>query len=138
MAAATGIPDRVTFEVADASSYPGGDYDLICFFGCLHDMDRPADAAGHARKALASDGTVMLVEPFAADRVEDNINPVGRLYYAASTTLCCADAIAENGAHVLGAQAGERQLVQIFRKAGFQRFRQAARTPFNLILEARS
>jgi SAM-dependent methyltransferase len=138
VAAAAGVADRVTFEVADASGYPGRDYDLICFFDCLHDMGRPLDAAGHARKALAGDGSVMLVEPFAADRVEDNINPVGRLYYAASTTLCCAHAISENGTHVLGAQAGERQLAQIFRKAGFHRFRQAARTPFNLILEARS
>jgi len=123
--------------VADARTYPGHDYDLICFFGCLHDMGCPVDAAVHARQVLAADGMVMLVEPFAADRVEDNLNPVGRLYYAASTTLCCAHAISENGTHVLGAQAGERQLAQIFRKAGFQRFRQAANTPFNLILEAR-
>ena len=137
VAAASGVTDRVTFEVADASAYAGHEYDLICFFDCLHDMGRPVDAAGHAKTALARDGTVMLVEPFAADRVEDNINPVGRLYYAASTTLCCAHAISENGTHVLGAQAGERQLAQVFRKAGFRRFRHAAQTPFNLILEAR-
>ena len=137
VAAAAGVADRVTFEVADASDYPRNGYDLVCFFDCLHDMGRPLDAAGHAKSSLARDGTVMLVEPFAADRVEDNVNPVGRLYYAASTTLCCAHAISEKGTHVLGAQAGEQQLARIFRKAGFHHFRQAARTPFNLILEAR-
>jgi SAM-dependent methyltransferase len=137
IAKAAGVADRVTFEVADAKAYPERAYDLICFFDCLHDMGRPVDAAAHAQKALAKDGTVMLVEPFAGDKVEDNINPVGRLYYAASTTLCCAHAISENGTHVLGAQAGEAQLGHVFEKAGFQHFRTAARTPFNLILEAR-
>jgi len=137
VAAAAGVSDRVIFEVADAKAYPKHDYDLICFFDCLHDMGRPVDAASHANKALAKDGTVMLVEPFAGDRVEDNINPVGRLYYAASTTMCCAHAISENGTHVLGAQAGKGQLGHIFEKAGFGHFRQAAQTPFNLILEAR-
>jgi ubiquinone/menaquinone biosynthesis C-methylase UbiE len=137
VAAAAGVSDRVTFAVADAKAYPKHDYDLICFFDCLHDMGRPVDAASHANKALAKDGTVMLVEPFAGDNVEDNINPVGRLYYAASTTMCCAHAISENGTHVLGAQAGKAQLGHIFEKAGFGHFRQAAQTPFNLILEAR-
>jgi SAM-dependent methyltransferase len=136
-AKAAGVADRVTFEVAAADAYPKRGYDLICFFDCLHDMGRPIDAASHARKALANDGTVMLVEPFAGDRVEDNINPVGRLYYAASTTLCCAHAISENGTHVLGAQAGGAQLGHIFEKSGFRHFRTAAQTPFNLILEAR-
>lgn len=137
VAKAAGVADRVTFEVADASAYPRHNYDLICFFDCLHDMGRPVDAAAHAQKALAKDGTVMLVEPSAGDRVEDNINPIGRLYYAASTTLCCAHAISENGTHVLGAQAGQAQLGHVFEKAGFSRFRTAMRTPFNLILEAR-
>jgi ubiquinone/menaquinone biosynthesis C-methylase UbiE len=137
VAKAAGVADRVTFEVADARAYPKQSYDLICFFDCLHDMGHPADAASHAQKALAKDGTVMLVEPFAGDKVEDNINPVGRLYYAASTTLCCAHAISENGTHVLGAQAGEARLGQIFEKAGFHQFRMAMQTPFNLILEAR-
>jgi len=137
VAKAAGVADRVTFEVADATAYPADGYDLICFFDCLHDMGRPVAAAAHAAKALAKDGTVMLVEPFAGDRVEDNINMVGRLYYAASTTLCCAHAISENGTHVLGAQAGPRQLREVFEKAGFRRFRQATQTPFNLVLEAR-
>jgi ubiquinone/menaquinone biosynthesis C-methylase UbiE len=137
VAKSAGVADRVTFEVADATAYPAAGYDLICFFDCLHDMGRPVHAASHAATTLAKDGTVMLVEPFAGDRVEDNINPVGRLYYAASTTICCAHAISENGTHVLGAQAGARQLNQVFEKAGFRRFRQATHTPFNLILEAR-
>jgi ubiquinone/menaquinone biosynthesis C-methylase UbiE len=137
VAKSAGVADRVTFEVADAAGYPAAGYDLICFFDCLHDMGRPVHAATHAAETLAKDGTVMLVEPFAHDRVEDNINPVGRLYYAASTTLCCAHAMSEKGTHVLGAQAGPQQLAQVFEKAGFRHFRQAAQTPFNLILEAR-
>ena len=102
-----GVADRVRFVQANAADYPAQDYDLICFFDCLHDMGHPDRALRHAADALAPEGTVMLVEPYAQDRVEDNINPVGRLYYAASTTLCCAHAISENGTHVLGAQAGE-------------------------------
>lgn len=137
VASAAGVSDRVSFELADAKAYPKRGYDLICFFDCLHDMGRPVEAVSHANRALAKDGTVMLVEPFAGDRVEDNINPVGRLYYAASTTMCCAHAISENGTHVLGAQAGKGQLGDIFATAGFSHFRQAAQTPFNLILEAR-
>jgi SAM-dependent methyltransferase len=136
-AKAAGVADRVTFEVTDAAGYTPRGYDLICFFDCLHDMGRPVEAAAHAHKALAKDGTVMLVEPFAGDKVEDNINPVGRLYYAASTTLCIAHAISENGTHVLGAQAGRAQLGRVFEQAGFRRFRTAKQTPFNLILEAR-
>ena len=136
-ARAAGVGDRVSFEVTGADSYPANNYDLICFFDCLHDMGRPVDAAAHAAKSLADDGTVMLVEPFANDRVEDNLNPVGRLYYAASTTLCCAHALSEDGTHALGAQAGEGRLANIFEKAGFGQFRRAAETPFNLILEAR-
>jgi SAM-dependent methyltransferase len=132
-----GVADRVRFEVGAAHAYPRHRYDLICFFDCLHDMGRPVDAARHAADALAEDGTVMLVEPFAGDRVEDNMNPVGRLYYAASTTLCCAHAISENGTHVLGAQAGERQLAGVLEQAGFQHVRRAAETPFNLVVEAR-
>ncbi len=132
-----GVADRVTFEVATADAYPRNDYDLICFFDCLHDMGRPVDAAKHAAGSIASDGTLMLVEPFAGDRVEDNINPVGRLYYAASTTMCCAHAISENGTHVLGAQAGPRQLETVLRSAGFGSVRRAAETPFNMIIEAR-
>jgi SAM-dependent methyltransferase len=136
-AADAGVAARVAFDVARAVDYPGENYGLICFFDCLHDMGDPIAAARHAAEVLAPDGTVMLVEPFANDRVEDNLSPVARLYYAASTTLCCAHAISEGGNLVLGAQAGEARLAEVFRKAGFTRFRRAAETPFNLILEAR-
>lgn len=128
---------NVDFELARADGYAGRGYDLICFFDCLHDMGDPVAAAVHAARTIARDGTVMLVEPFARDRVEDNISPVARLYYAASTTICCAHAISDGGRLVLGAQAGETRLAEVFRKAGFTRFRRAAETPFNLILEAR-
>jgi cyclopropane fatty-acyl-phospholipid synthase-like methyltransferase len=131
-----GVERQVRFTTAKADDYPGK-YDLICFFDCLHDMGDPVAAAIHARKALAPEGTVMLVEPFANDRVEDNISPVGRMYYAASTMICCAHAISEGGRMVLGAQAGEARLAEIFRKAGFSHFRRAVETPFNLVLEAR-
>jgi SAM-dependent methyltransferase len=132
-----GVAERVRFEVARAIDYPGRPYGLICFFDSLHDMGDPIAAARHAATALDPDGTVMLIEPFANDRVENNLSPVSRLYYAASTTLCCAHAISEGGQLVLGAQAGETRLAEVFRKAGFTRFRRAAETPFNLILEAR-
>lgn len=132
-----GVEDRVTFEVAKADDYAQNGYDLICFFDCLHDMGRPVDAARHAADSLAQDGTLMLVEPYAGDRVEDNMNPIGRLYYSASTTLCCAHAISEKGTHVLGAQAGPRQLEEVLRSAGLASVRRAAQTAFNLILEAR-
>lgn len=136
-AAKAGVSERVGFATARADDYPGTGYDLICFFDCLHDMGDPVAAAAHAAKAIGRDGTVMLVEPFANDRVEDNISPVARMYYAASTTICCAHAISEGGRLVLGAQAGEARLAEVFRKAGFTHFRRAAETPFNLVLEAR-
>ena len=137
LAREAGIDDRVTFEVAKADTYPARSYDLICFFDCLHDMGRPVDAVRYAMKAVAKDGTLMLIEPFARDGVEENINPIGRLYYAASTTMCCAHAISENGTHVLGAQAGERRLEDVLKEAGLKTIRKAVETPFNLILEAR-
>jgi SAM-dependent methyltransferase len=133
----TAIEKSVSFEVADAVSYPAAEFDLICFFDCLHDMGDPVGAARHAKDALAEDGTVMLVEPFANDRLEDNLNTVGRLYYSASTTLCCAHALSKNGGIALGAQAGEGRLATVFKKAGFGEFRKAKATPFNLILEAK-
>jgi hypothetical protein len=136
-AADAGLVTRVSFDVARAVDYPGRNYGLICFFDALHDMGDPVAAARHAAEVLAPDGTVMLIEPFANDRVEDNLSPVARLYYAASATLCCAHAISEGGNLVLGAQAGEARLAEVFRKAGFTRYRRAAETPFNLILEAR-
>lgn len=137
VAAAAGISGRVSFRGSRADDYAGTGYDLICFFDCLHDMGDPVAAAAHAAKAIDPDGTVMLVEPFANDRVEDNISPVAQIYYAASTTICCAHAISEGGKTVLGAQAGEARLADVFRKAGFTRFRRAMETPFNLVLEAR-
>jgi SAM-dependent methyltransferase len=136
-AAKAGFGGRVRFEVAKSDAFPGSDYGLICFFDCLHDMGRPTAAAEHAATALAQDGTVLLVEPFANDRVEENLNPVGRLYYSASTTMCVAHAISERGTHALGAQAGEARLAEIFAGAGFSHFRRALQTPFNLVLEAR-
>jgi len=132
-----GVDNRVRFEVADAKNYPVDGYDLVTFFDCLHDMGDPVGAARHARNALANDGTVMLVEPFAHDRVENNLNPVGRLYYAASTTLCLAHSLSEDGGTALGAQAGEERLATVFYQAGFNHFRRATETPFNLVLEAR-
>lgn len=132
-----GVADRINFSVAKADDYAEKDFDLICFFDCLHDLGHPVKAALHAEQALRPDGTVMLVEPQASDRVEENINPVGRMYYAASTTLCCAHAISERGSHVLGAQAGEARLAEVFSQAGFGRFKRAMQTPFNLILELR-
>ena len=131
------VDDRVTFEVADAKNYPAQEFDLICFFDCLHDMGDPLGAARHAREALSPNGSIMLVEPYANDRVEDNLNPIGRLYYSASTTLCCAHSLAEEGM-ALGAQAGEKKLTKILKEAGFGRIRAAKKTPFNLILEARA
>jgi len=125
------------FGIARASDYPGRGYGLICFFDTLHDLGDPVAAARHAAEALAPDGTVMLVEPFAADRIEGNLSPVGQLYYAGSALICCAHAISEGGAMVLGAQAGEARLAEVFRKAGFSHFRRAAETPFNLVFEAR-
>lgn len=132
-----GVADHVVFEIEQASGYPGNNYDLICFFDCLHDLGDPVAAARHAAQALAPGGTVMLVEPFAADHLENTISPIARFYYAASTMLCCAHAISEGGHLVLGAQAGQTKLGEVFREAGFTSFRRAAQTPFNLVLEAR-
>src|SRR5690606_6156542 len=123
------------FAIARALDYPGRGYGLICFFDTLHDLGDPVAAARHAAEALAPDGTVMLVEPFAADRIEGNLSPVGQLYYAGSALICCAHAISEGGAMVLGAQAGEARLAEVFRKAGVSHFRRAAETPFYLVFE---
>lgn len=136
-AATAGKEQQAQFEVTTATGYPNRQYELICFFDCLHDMGDPVAAARYAADALAPEGTVLLVEPFAHDKAEKNQNPVGRMYYAASTTICCAHAISEGSKQALGAQAGEARLAEVFRKAGFSRFRRAAETPFNLILEAR-
>ncbi len=125
------------FEVADATSWPGRDFDLVAFFDCLHDMADPAGAARHARGALKSDGHCMIVEPFAGDHVQDNLNPVGRVYYGASSLICVGVSLARKGP-ALGAQAGEKKLREyVVDKAGFTRFRRATQTPFNIVLEAR-
>lgn len=132
-----GMAERASFEVARAIDYPDRQYGLICFFDCLHDMGDPVAAAHYAARVLAPDGTIMLVEPYAHDRIENNLSPIARMYYAASTTICCAHAISEGGMQVLGAQAGETRLAAVFRKAGFSHFRRAVETPFNLIFEVR-
>ncbi len=136
-AAKSGVADRTTFEVANAKGYAAHHYDLICFFDCLHDMGDPVGAARHANQMLAPDGTVLLVEPFAGDRLDDNANPIGRLYYAASTFFCTPNSLSQEVGLGLGAQAGEARLRDVFAEAGFTRFRRATETPFNLILEAR-
>ncbi|MFC4353340.1 class I SAM-dependent methyltransferase [Fodinicurvata halophila] len=132
-----GVTDRVHFEVASAKSYPGDGYDMVCFFDCLHDMGDPVGGARYARETLAEDGTVMLVEPFANDRLEDNLNTVGRLFYCGSTTICCPHSLSEEGGMALGAQAGEKRLSDVFDTAGFGTFRRATETPFNIVFEAR-
>ena len=128
---------NITFEVAGSTDYPGDDYDLVTFFDCFHDMGNPSAAAKHVLQTLKNkDGTWMLVEPFANDKVEDNLNPVGRLNYAASTVVCVPASLNENGP-ALGAQAGEVRIAEIVKSAGFSKFRRATQTPFNLVLEAR-
>jgi 2-polyprenyl-3-methyl-5-hydroxy-6-metoxy-1,4-benzoquinol methylase len=132
-----GVQDRCQFEVAPSKSFPGRDYDLITFFDCLHDMGDPVGAAAHVRQALAPDGTWMLVEPFAHDRLEQNLNPVGRIFYCASTMICTPASRAQEVGLALGAQAGEAQLREVVQRGGFRHFRRATETPFNLVLEAR-
>lgn len=132
-----GVSDRVTFEVAPAKSFPGRDYDFIACFDCIHDMGDPVGAAMHIRGALAKDGTFMMVEPFANDTLEDNLNPVGRLFYGASTLLCTPASMAQEVGLALGAQAGEARLKAVFQEAGFTHFRRATETPFNIVYEAR-
>jgi SAM-dependent methyltransferase len=131
-----GVADHVTFDVAASTNYPGRDYDLVAHFDCLHDMGDPAGAARHVAETLDRDGSWMIVEPLAADRVEGNLNPVSRVYYAASTMICVPASLAHHGP-ALGAQAGEARLREVVRAGGFSRVRRAAETPFNLVLEAR-
>ena len=129
---------NITFEVAGATDYPGDDYDLVTFFDCFHDMGNPTGAARHVLQTLnkKKDGTWMLVEPFANDKVEDNLNPLGRVFYGASTMICVPASLNENGP-ALGAQAGEERIRELVKSAGFSKFRRATQTPFNLIFEAR-
>ena len=135
--AETGVGDRVRFEVAKAKEYPGEDYDLVTFFDCLHDMGDPKGAAAHVRETLKATGTWMIVEPFAGDRLEENLNPVGRAFYSASTLICTPASLSQEIGTALGAQAGEARLREIVLGGGFTQFRRAAQTPFNLILEAK-
>ncbi|MGB8022937.1 MAG: class I SAM-dependent methyltransferase [Nitrososphaeraceae archaeon] len=138
--------DRIKFEVASSTNFPlakekGEDddahYDLIAFFDCLHDMEDPLGAAAHALKTLKKpDGVVMIVEPFANDKLEDNLNPIGRLFYAASTMVCIPASLSQNGP-ALGAQAGEPGISQVIKASGFKHFRRATQTPFNIIYEAK-
>jgi 2-polyprenyl-3-methyl-5-hydroxy-6-metoxy-1,4-benzoquinol methylase len=132
-----GVGDRVQFEVASAQTFAGSGFDLVTSFDCLHDMGDPLGAARHVRAALAPDGTWMVVEPAAGDRVEDNLNPVGRVYYSASTLLCVPNGLSQPGGYALGAQAGEAAIRQLVTDAGFTRFRRAAETPFNIVYEVR-
>jgi SAM-dependent methyltransferase len=136
-AAAAGVEDRTRFEVAAAKSYPGSGYDLVAMFDCLHDMGDPVGAARHVLSTLDDDGTWLIVEPFAGDRLEDNLNPVGRVFYSASTLVCTPASRDQEVGLALGAQAGEARLGAVVREGGFTRFRRAAETPFNLVLEAR-
>ena len=136
-AADAGLTDRVSFDVASASNFPGGPYDVVAIFDALHDMPDPVGAARHIRESLAPDGTFLLVEPNASDDVAGNLNPVGRLFYGASTLICVAHSMTEDPKTALGAQAGEARLTEILNEAGFTRVRRATETPFNIVLEAR-
>lgn len=134
-AQAAGVADRVAFQVASAKEFPGNKYDLIAYFDCLHDMGDPVGAARHVRDALASDGAWMLVEPYSGDRLEDNLNSVGRIFYACSTMLCTPASLSQDVGLALGAQAGEARMRAIVAEAGFTRFRRATETPFNIVYE---
>ena len=136
-AQAAGVADRITFEVASAKTFPGKGYDLVTFFDCLHDMGDPEGAARHVLSTLAPEGSWMIVEPFAHDTLEQNLNPIGRIFYSASTMICTPASKSEEVGLALGAQAGEGRLRSVVQAAGFKRFKRATETPFNLILEAK-
>jgi hypothetical protein len=132
-----GVSHRVRFEVAKAKEVPGRNYDFVTFFDCLHDMGDPVGATAHVLESLCKDGTWMLVEPFAGDRLEDNLTPVGRAFYGASTLLCTPASLSQEIGFGLGAQAGEARLRDVVIAGGFTRFRRASATPFNIVFEAR-
>ncbi|MBV8462124.1 MAG: class I SAM-dependent methyltransferase [Acidimicrobiales bacterium] len=136
-AADAGLADRVGFEVATAKTFDGT-FDLVCFFDCLHDMGDPKGACEHVRQRLAPDGTLMLIEPFAADDLSNNLNPVGACYYGFSTLLCTPSSLSQEVGAALGAQAGEERLRDVVTAAGFSSLRRVAETPFNLVLEAKA
>jgi SAM-dependent methyltransferase len=132
-----GVGDRTTFEVSSAKEFPGTGYDMVCHFDCLHDMGDPVGAAAHARRSMKTDGHWLLVEPFANDDPADNMNPIGRVFYAASTLICTPASLSQEVVAGLGAQAGEGRLSEVAKEAGFSSFRRATETPFNLVLEGR-
>jgi 2-polyprenyl-3-methyl-5-hydroxy-6-metoxy-1,4-benzoquinol methylase len=132
-----GIADKIHFDVAMAKNFPAREYDFVTFFDCLHDMGDPAGASAHVRSTLKKDGTWMIVEPMAGDKLEDNLNPIGRAFYGASTLLCTPASLSQEVGAALGAQAGEKRLKEVVTAGGFTRFRRATQTPFNLIFEAR-
>jgi 2-polyprenyl-3-methyl-5-hydroxy-6-metoxy-1,4-benzoquinol methylase len=134
-----GVEANTRFEVATAKGIPAkGSFDLVTFFDCLHDMGDPAGVAAHIRSALRPDGTWMVVEPMAGDRLQDNLNPIGRLYYAGSTLVCVPTSLSQEVGAALGAQAGEKRLREVIQHGGFRTVRRAAETPFNMVLEARA
>jgi 2-polyprenyl-3-methyl-5-hydroxy-6-metoxy-1,4-benzoquinol methylase len=136
-AAASGVSSQVSFDVAKAQDYPKKDFDLVTFFDCLHDMGDPAGAAKHVRQSLKPDGTWMIVEPFANEKTEDNLNPVGRIYYSASTMICTPASKAQEVGLALGAQASDSRLREVVMSGGFKTFRRATETPFNRVFEAK-
>jgi SAM-dependent methyltransferase len=136
-AAKADVSNHVKFEVAKAKDYPGKNYQLVAFFDCLHDMGDPEGAARHVLESLDPNGAWMIVEPFAHDKLEDNLNPIGRIFYGASTMLCTPASLSQEVGLGLGAQAGEGRMAKILKAAGFTRVRRAAETPFNIVLEAR-
>ena len=131
-----GVADRAEFAVVSANESIDKDFDLVAFFDCLHDMADPVGALKFAKQSLKSDGTCMIVEPMAKDRIEDNLNLVGKIYYSASSIICVPNSLADYGI-ALGAQAGEKRIKEIAEKAGFTKFRRATETPFNIIYEAK-
>ncbi|SCW67713.1 Methyltransferase domain-containing protein [Sphingobium faniae] len=136
-AQAHGLSERVRFDISTAKDVPERDFDLVTMYDCLHDMGDPRGCAAHIRRILTPGGSWMIVEPIAADRPEDNLNPVGRLYYNASTMICVPTSLDQEVGEGLGAQAGEARLSRIVREGGFENVRRAAEGPFNMVLEAR-
>ena len=137
-AADTGVGDRVTFEVTTAQTFTGTNYDLVTMFDCLHDMGDPVGAARHVLETLGPDGTWLIVEPSAGDRVEENLHPLGRVRYGFSTLVCTPGSLSQPGRAGLGTLAGEQRLAEVIRAGGFRQVRRAAETPFNMVLEARA
>ncbi len=136
-AEAAGVSDRVTFEVANSKNYPGKDYDFVTMFDCLHDMGDPVGASAHVKNSMTEDGTWLIVEPYAGDTPESNHNPIGRIFYSASTLICTAASLSQEVGLALGAQAGEERLREVVKKGGFSSLRRATETPFNIILEVK-